>query len=453
MLNTGLLKGLFSPDNSLPRWALACVALGLAACGFVFWHAAVNHGEAFNRDPNLNDQAVYIHMAQNLKAKPNGYIVPRMRMPLYAVYLSWFDIHDKSDEEALAVAMRANVLLSLVCIATLAFAFHFWLGWRLALLGALLSGFTWFIERAAYVQPEVLLATLVGLTCATLAELLRKPAWWKAVLGGLLLAGWHMTKASGPVIMAIFLMACLVKLVLPGETPRRSLFFCAALVIASFILPILPYTLTTYRIFGSPFYNTQSKFFLWCDDAADKHALQVTKLAKRKPTPEELADLPTPAKYFASHTADEMYERLAQGYRSMMNRVKRVHPELVKALKTCFKILAVCVLIWWRRAWALLKGRPAEFVFVGAVTGVFTTLFAWMDAMKVGPRILTSIHLVPLFFCLLWIRELTRDAVVRAGSFTFSIEKLVAGCVLLPMLVYLAWLVMTQQLPSRYFGL
>ena len=447
-----VIESFFAPEARLPSWWKALIALLLIGLAVTFWMTASWHADRLNKNHYLNDQKVYMNMGASMKDTNYEFFIPRMRMPLYMAYVSLFYETGTTVENFFPVAKRANIGLCLLCVTALAIGFRFWLGWGLGAIAALLSGFTWFIEKAGYVQPEALLATLIGFSCAMLAELMRKPAWWKAVIAGVLLAGWHMTKASGPVILGIFFIAWSIKMIWPGEAQRKSLLIGAAVLLASFALPILPYLTATAEVFGSPFYNTQSKFFFWCSSVAEKHAVQDMDIDVRKPTAADLEMLPSAKKYFAKHSFKDVKKRIKKGCVTILRGAHTQHPELFFAMSLCATLLVGSVILWPRKAWALVKERPAEFALVAGVITAFVLLFAWMQPLHIGPRMITSIHLVPLFFSLLWMREIVRGEVWRVSGMTLSVEKVIIGCVLLPALLILGCSVLFIEMPAFYFG-
>ena len=69
-------------------------------------------------------------------------------------------------------------------------------------------------------------------------------------------------------------------------------------------------------------------------------------------------------------------------------------------------------------------------------------MFGWFTPLKVGPRLLNSISLIPLFFCMAAAAYLLRRDSFKLGSWTISSSKAVT-------LVFLAyWLVLTvRQVP------
>ena len=447
-----VIESLFAPTARITRgwtWLVALLLIGLGVC---FWQAASWHGGHLNLELTSNDQKVYMNLGASMKESNYEFFLPRMRMPLYMAYLSLFYEVGTTVEDFFPVARQANILLCLLCVSGLALGFRFWLGRGLGVMAALLSGFTWFIEKAGYVQPEALLATLTGLSCAMLAELLRKPVWWKAVVAGLLVAAWHMTKASGPVVLGMFFVAWSLKMIRPRQTGRKTLLVAAAVLLGSFTLPLVPYLTATARVFGSPFYNTQSKFFVWCENAAEKRAVQNMEVDYRPPTAAELAVLPSAEKYLEKHSFKDIRKRIESGFLVSVRSAHAQHPELFFVLVLCGCLLLGSVILWPRDAWVLVKDRPAELVLAGGVIGGFVLLFSWMQPVRIGMRSMTSIHLVPLFFSLLWMHEIVRDKVWRLNGMVLSVEKLIIGCILLPALLILGCSVLFVELPGFYFG-
>lgn len=446
-----VLESLLGPDAAMPRWFAVAAAMVLAFSAVVFFRAAASHAERQNLELTYNDQKVYMNIGAALWDM-EGYYVPRMRMPLYGVYTGAFYRHGMTVEDFFPIAKRANIYLALVCVAAVAWGFHFWLGWGLAWPAALLTGAAWYWEKAGYVQPEALLATIIGLSCAMLAELLRRPAWWKGALAGLMLAAWHMTKASGPVILGIFLAVWSLKMIWPGQAARRSLLIALGVLIGSFVLPITPYCIKSWQVFGSPLYNTQSKFYVWCETMQDKHKVQRMDVDILPPTPEQLAELPSAEKFLAKHGFHDIRKRIKKGGYYIWLGAFDQHPELFFAVAVCLCLLLLAIGLHPRKAWALAKERWPEMLLALGVLAAFSLLFFWMQPIRVGPRMLTSIHLVPLFFSLLWMREIFKGETWRIAGMTLSAERAIAAFILLPLAAVIAWIVGTLQLPAVYFG-
>ena len=88
----------------------------------------------------------------------------------------------------------------------------------------LVAAFQLYLLRAAYVQPEILLTTIITITIAQLIETLRNPRWWNAVLSGLLLCAWFLTKASAQGDLGLFGVILIAKWLSAGRGRRRPYF-------------------------------------------------------------------------------------------------------------------------------------------------------------------------------------------------------------------------------------
>jgi hypothetical protein len=446
-----LIESFLAPDGRLPRWWAPLVAVALGLMAVWFWRGAIAHGDAINLEVTYNDQKVYINMAAALKDSGYTFSVPRMRMPLYGIVQSLFYKTGTTLAEYFPVGRAVNTGLSLVCTAVIALAFCPWLGRGLALMAALISGCTFFVTKAGYVQPEVMLCTLIGVTCAVLMDLLRRPVWWKAVLAGSLLCAWHMTKASGPAVLAVFIGTWTLRMIWPGEARRKALLACLALMVASFVLPMTTYVANNIKTFGSPFYNTQSKYYLWCEDVHEKHAIQKMHISWRPATAEELAILPSGKKYLARHSLSDIRKRVKKGYEFMMENVWEQHAELMAALTFCACLLLLAIGFYPRKFRELVRTQWWELPFVAGILLGFGLLYSWLQPIRVGPRMITSIHLVALFFTLKWIHQILRDETWKIRGVTLGAERCVIA-LLVPVLLLLAWTVMTTGLKGVYYG-
>ena len=81
----------------------------------------------------------------------------------------------------------------------------------------------------------------------------------------------------------------------------------------------------------------------------------------------------------------------------------------------------------------------------------FGLLYSWLQPIRVGPRMITSIHLVALFFTLKWIHQILRDETWKIRGVTLGAERCVIA-LLVPVLLLLAWTVMTTGLKGVYYG-
>jgi hypothetical protein len=448
-----ILQALLAPDTKLPRWAVALLVVGLLLLAWAYWTAAVSHGERNNLDPMLNDQKVYMNGAATMVSTNYTYSVPRLRMPGYMLLLSV--VADPADDHVafFPLAKRFNVVLSMLCLGVLFFALRPWLGNSFALCFVLMAAAQLYILRAAYVQPEILLFTMILLGVVLLVEVLREPVWWKALLAGMICCGWHMTKASALVAVGSFIAALLVKVILVKRAQWKQYLLGGLLVLVGYTLPMTPYLLHSHRFFGSAFYNSQSKYYMWGEDEAEKHRLQKSGVDRdlKAISPEELAELPTAQNYLKTHTLEHAQERLAYGTLAMINMLIDDYTVL------SYFVMAWLVVMLWPLARRFdlvvtdVKSHWPELVYAAGLVVLFTFLYGWFTQLKVGPRLIASVGLIPIYFSMALVHHYLRGESETVFGIKVSLEKLMM------IIFFIPWVILTiYQLPADlaqgYFG-
>lgn len=405
----------------------------LAVVALAVWYvrAAVSHGLARNTLMEYNDQRVYLNYAHSFATSGFDFTTPRMRMPLYGGVLS-LAVHDNLEEydrsKFFLEAQKFNVGLSLVCLVVLYLFLRRWLGDWFGLCLILVAAFQLYLLRAAYVQPEILLTTLVTLTIAQLIETLRNPRWWNAVLSGLLLCSWFLTKASAQGVAGIFGAILIAKWLTAGRGRRLPCFIAGVLVLAAYVLPMSPYLYTSWKTFGSPFYNAQSKYYMWGETEAEKHYVQSLHLdANLTRLPADRSELPGARKYWREHTPDQIKARIYKGMNTMFKLAFIDYPLLYFMLAFWAGVMIWAFCRRWPDGVIALWNWKWEALFAAAFLGGFTLLFGWFTAIKVGPRLIVSVTVAALFVCVAASRWLLRDEVEMMGGVPVSLEKLVAA--------------------------
>lgn len=423
-------RSILGADEPAPRWLTVLVCVALAALAIWYVQAAVAHGRARNTIVEYNDQRVYLNYANSFAVSGTNFMTPRMRMPLYGWILStaapgkW----QGYDQEGFFLkAQKFNVGLSLVCLVVMFLFLRRWLGDWFGLCLILLAAFQLYLLRSAYVQPEILLTTIITITIAQLVETLRDPRWWNAALSGFLLCAWFLTKASAQGALGIFGLVLICKWITAPRGTRWLCFCAGVIVLAAYLLPMSPYLHTSWKVFGSPFYNAQSKYYMWGEDKDDKHYLQSLHLdVDLTELPADPSSLPSAGRYLKEHTYEEIKQRLLKGLEVMFKLAFTDYPALYFMLAFWSGVLiwASCrrwpdtVFALWRFRWQVL--------FVAAFLSVFTLLFGWFSPIQVGPRLLVSITIAAFFVCVSASRWLLRDEVENIAGIPVSLEKLVA---------------------------
>ena len=488
---TGPLTRLLSPGTKAPRSFTVAVVAVLAAAAWWYVHAAVKHGHkvnaAIDRDLetecrllykgdkqamaaagrpmhayDLNDQRVYMNYAMGLREFHWDMFITRMRMPLYMWALACVaDGTPRSDmtweqlqvgyDAFFPVARAFNIGLSLVLLVALFFALRPWLGNWLGVAFVLIAAFQLFILKSPYVQPEVLQTAIITVTIAWVVRTLCETTWRNGLITGLLLCLWHMTKANALVALGLMGAVMGLKLLFTWRREGLAIIVTGLLTVVAYVLPMSPYLYNSWKLFGDPFYNVQSKYYMWAQDDKEKAWLQDLSLDRSFANVDADGDgridhpekLPSAARYWKEHPGDYIVDRLQKGMRMMMIMVVESYAPL-----TLMQLLWACILVWaaarrWDDAVVGVQRGGWAMLYVAALLTVFVVLFGWFTPLKVGPRLLNSISLIPLFCCMAATRWLLRDDTVTVRGAVLSTEKLLALCFLA------LWLALTAStLPS-----
>jgi hypothetical protein len=563
------LKHLLAPGTKAPRWFTALVVLALAGTAWWYVREAVAHGDrvssrinhALDRERDalyggdklkmeqarrpvhaydLNDQRVYMNYAKGIREQNWGMFITRMRMPMYMYALAlatdgtprkvdWYSL-EAFYTDFFPVARAFNIGLSLILLVAMFFALRPWLGNWLGIAFTLVAAFQLYILKSPYVQPEVLQTTIITVCVAWIVRALDNPTWYNALIAGVLLCLWHMTKANalvavalmgatmgakvflaatwpqrrrliiaglaivalgvaiyssvylygkhaqdgwhvwfkeiaeanGKVILGLAAAVFAAAIMCRGKQPRRlATFIAGPIVLIGYLLPMTPWMAASKKYFGDPFHNTQSKYYMWADDVHDKHRMQAIGLDRNLGEFDKDGDLrvdesqkdklPGPAKYWREHTWDDIKNRISRGTTMMFVNCFEEYTAI-----HWLQMLWAGILLWtvarrWTdflEAWDRWKW---EIVYVVGLLTVLVLLFGWFTPLKVGPRLLNSISLVPLAFCMAGARWLLRNDVVRVRGAAISTEKLLALCFLATWFALTAY-ALPSDLENGYFA-
>lgn len=426
------IESILGHGQPVPRWLRVLTGAALLALALWYAGAALRHGRMNNLLMEYNDQRVYMNYAKSFATPGFNGFIPRMRMPLYARVLSLATHPHMTAEQFFPVAQAFNVVLSLACLLVLFLFLRRWMGDWLGICFCLVVAFQSYILRAAYVQPEIILATLITLACAQLVETLRRPVWWNAVLAGLLLCAWFQTKASAQLALYFFLAVLGMKWIFAGKGRRWPYARAGIIVVLAYILPMSSYLVTSWKVFGDPFYNVQGKYYIWCEPPVpgkemqdEKHMLQKLDIDESpKNLPSDQSQLPSAKRYFKNHTWEDIKARERKGLWSMFKFGFIDFPLLSFMLAVWAAIAVWAISRRWRDAARDTLQCYWEILFIVVLVTVFVLLFGWFTPLKVGSRLIESIALIPLFFCAAVAHHYLKDEYETIAGIKISMEKL-----------------------------
>ncbi len=448
-----LIESVFGIESKTPRWLVFVVICGVAALSCWYVASAIEHGIKKNLISEYNDQRTYMKAGLSLRETHYTCLLSRMRMPLYMYAMSTIATPFEDPETLFKRAKVFNVLYSLLLLGALFFGLRKWLGGWLALVFTLLATGQFYVFKAAYVQPELTLATVIVITCFWAVQTLQKPTWKNALITGLLLCLWFLTKASAQIALGLFGAMLGVKWLFAGKGQRMPYITAGLITLAAYLLPMSPYLWTSYKVFGDPFYNVQSKYYMWGEDVDDKHWLQSLSLdySLNNLKPGDKEKLPSPAKYWKEHTKTEIVTRLERGIEMMFHQAYTEYSWLFLFMLGWASIAFCAVACRWDEAVRGFLSWKWELLYLTLLLFAFVILFGWFVPMKVGPRLILSVSLIPIAFFIAVTHHLLKDQSVSISGMRLSFEKLLAT------LMIVIWLGVTFthtpfDLANYYFG-
>lgn len=366
----------------------------------------------------FHDQQPYLNVARKLVDENYQWVVPRHRMPGYSLLL--IPLYDPEtaypldptgqDERRISEAFfergkTFNIFLALGVLVVLFFLCRRAMPTWEALLVTWSFGFLLAVIRAPYVQPETLFYLTFFLSAALLVRQLESPTWKNGILAGIALAATFILKSAVIPLLALF-FACfglkfLVDLVIEWRSSKTVAWGASlgrigkALVVPVVFVSLLsPYLLTTWKLFGSPFWDVHSKYYMWMDTAEEKKKWRDLDIAKPGFVPPEGEAPPSFAKYAREHEVADFIERPRVGWDKLAWRLKADYRPLVRWLwEFCRWVVIVTLLLHWREVLAALRKHWAAALMVAGYFIGYTLLYSWYASIGVGPRLILGLAL------------------------------------------------------------
>lgn len=402
------------PDRP-PRFLNVLLAAALLGLAVLYADGAGRHAAVLNTSLENTDQGSYLEYIVNMRQTRYAYIGGRNQMPLYVFLQSLAYDPKATGDQAFARGKTFNIALSLVLLAALFFVWRrqFPLIQSLALL--LVTAFTVFIFKAAYIQVELFYYALAFGAFLLLCRLLDAPSWRLAAITGVWLGLTHLAKASVLPALALFLGLALLRAAwlatralrqkpAPPESVTRVAgreLGIAGLVAVAFLLTTAPYLITSKRVFGHAFYNVNSTFYVWYDTWAQAmHGTIPRGDRVGWPTlpPDEL---PSAGRYFREHTAGDIGARISSGSKFLFGAAVKTYGYW-KYLLFYAAVAVALLVLHWRWGWDLIRQHRFVALFVAGYFVGYALLYAWYVPIARGNRLVLSLFL-PFMFGVGWI--------------------------------------------------
>jgi hypothetical protein len=406
-------------------------ALLLGAVLALFLWGSARHSRMVNTDVTSFDQNAYLYYGRLLHETGYEYVGDRNRMPAYPMLLSLIYTPDWSEQDFFVAAKTANRIFSAFLLLVLWFILAGQLRKYTAANVFLVAVFTVFVFKAAYVQAEVLFYLLNFVLFLLLCRIWIKPDFRWAIATGVLAGLTHLTKASVlPELLAFLVFGCL-KTAMEAWPRNRHLDSksswqkrSASLVFLTlcFILTILPYSLTSKKIFGQYLYNVNSTFYFWVDTVQEwKEGPKAH--GDRFGWPDLPAEqIPNAAHYIKKYGVGHILERLATGGRTMIQACRHSFG-FFKYLMAygLFFLFMILHNRTWVRLW--LKKNILLVLFIASVFAGYTILMAWWNYL--GPQVRHILaFLLPFLFTVAFALEQLPNRTLRLGKRLNSVDGL-----------------------------
>jgi len=182
-----------------------------------------------------------------------------------------------------------------------------------------------------------------------------------------------------------------------------------------------------------------------------------------------VAELPNRKNYFARYPLGHGVDRVANGFTMLEKRIRKYYKRAMSMVDYAFKLALAGLLLRGGR-WLWRRYRPGKAFIVedlaprGALIGIcarhpyllfyalgffvgYLVLYAWYDALGIGPRLMLSLYVPLLFTAILGLHFVFRGLVVPCAvrGRPLYLGK-VANLLLLAVLTYLSFKLLTGEL-------
>ena len=444
------------------RWILLLI-LGLS--GLFYYQAVINHGLEINVDKSHSDQNAFVNFTMNVKESGFTYTGDRNRVPGYPFLQALFCGGRGSEEMVFECGKRVNIYLSMLGLAVVLWVGSIYLPFEHAATLTLLAGFSLFIFKAGYFTVEIAYYLVSFLGFVLLGRMLLRPSPTLGLGTGLVLGIAQMLKASVLPGLVLFILIYLVyqfyilyrkwKIVNSENRSKEILinFLSLGLLLLAFFGVLFPYIRESKEIYGNYFYNVNSHFYVWLDSWDQAKQSEVSYYLDAGLTDLPPDQIPGLRKYLHEHDLPQITGRLWDGLLRQMGYV--LHPYSTVNYTLIYLSLLVLLFILNRdRVKLMLIQYLPVILFVLFYFCGYLLLFAWYTPIAKGPRFVYGLFLPFLFSIFIALHEITRDADIKQAGLLISGRRLLEAIhlVTIGILIFDAYLVISQVLPNGYFG-
>ena len=368
--------------------------IGFITLGATFYNTAEKHSREVNSDL-LADQSAYVKFSYKAAESGFRYTGNRNQMPLYLFLQALFINPDNDREQTFWVGKQVNIVLTIILLVALFFFVRKYLPLFETTLLVLITAFSVFIFKSAYFTAENLYYFLSFVGFAMMCRMLIKPNLSLALVTGFVLGLGHLTKASIIPGLMIFLVVYAIKLIFEKFENWRSKLIQGFVVLAVFMVTLLPYGLESKKTYGDFFYNV-NYIVMWYDtwEQAVAQADHSSGDPEWHKIPSE--EISGPRKYLQEHSAAQIRDRIFYGIHRQTENI-RYQFNFFNYPVIYFLAVGLLFLFHANNGWQLIKGYYFLIGFVLLFLVGYFSSFVWYSAIASLWRFIYGLHLPFMF--------------------------------------------------------
>jgi hypothetical protein len=429
---------------------------------WLVYQGSSQHARQVNTDLTTYDQNGYLYYGRLMHDTQYVYVGDRNRMPAFPFLLSLFYQPGWSEEQFFAFGKSLNIFLSIAFLTVLYIILKKYLTLHAAVNLWLMTAFTVFVFKAAYVQAEIIFYFLNFILFLVLCRMFLKPDWKTAVAAGLLFGIGHLTKASVLPELLAFLLLFFLKTAIEIWQNRkrvpvvdfswRRTMGQLLLVATCFTLIIFPYIHNSKKIFGQYFYNVNSTYYFWCESVAEwKNGPKAHGDRFGRP---DMPDnqIPSVKNYLDKYGVRHMGYRLYRGAGTMF-RACRDSYGFFKYFFLYFFFAGIIAALNIREAKALLFRHLFLILFIAGLFIGYGVLMAWWNYLGPQVRHILAFFLPFVFSAAYLIEKLPRHHIrISLHGMRINLVQVMNGALSL-MLIFDIYLNLTVRIFTMPAGI
>ncbi|OGM24588.1 hypothetical protein A2962_01370 [Candidatus Woesebacteria bacterium RIFCSPLOWO2_01_FULL_39_61] len=376
---------------------------------FLYLYGAIQHSNLINirtrtGDLDHGDQGAYIEVIKKTYNESFRFLGDRNRMPLYTTFQAIFYTPGITDERLFAQAKLINIFFSIFLIYLMFIFNRRYISKLSNIVFTLIIGFSVFLPRSAYVQPELLYFTLSFFAFVYFCKTIKHKKVADVVFAAILAVAAYMTKASmllgfGFFIFFLFLSG------LKGYRIKRMLAIpIIALII--FLSLVSPYLIQTKKLYGGYFFNYATTY-MWSQNWDE--ALTVDKKLRNIEYIRSLSkdQLPSLGRYIKERSASDMSLRMFTGIILNIGILLGTYATLSSAILILYILFLIYFIFSSIRLDSFrrfLNQNKAVIIFILGYLLSYFFAFSWYAPIGAGPRFTFTTY-IPALFSVLYLSE------------------------------------------------